>query len=357
MPGTSRLPASFDTAPVRPGEELDSSALTDYLQHISIAGPVQVDQFPSGHSNLTYLLRADDREYVLRRGPLGPVAPKAHDMAREFRLLRMVQAHFPEAPEALHLCEDPSVLGTVFFLMERRRGVILRDHIPPEISAIDDYAQRLSQAMVACLVRLHAIDIIETGLVSLGKPGGFLERQVQGWAERWRRAQVEELPAMDAVIRWLEQRLPTSPPATLVHNDFKLDNLMFRPGSADEIAAVLDWEMATVGDPLADLGLTLCYWTWASAPQLGSHATPTLTSQSGWYTRDEFLATYARLSGRDVSNIRYYEVLGVFKLAVILQQIYYRFRRGQTSDRRFADFGERVRALISVAGTLMEQHG
>src|SRR5437868_7992836 len=163
-------------------------------------------------------------------------------MAREYRLLRMVHPNFSEAPEALHLCEDASVLGTVFFLMERRRGVILRDHIPPEVSSIDDYAHRLSQAMVACLVRLHAIDIVETGLVSLGKPEGFLERQVQGWAERWRRAQVETLPTMDAVIRWLEQRLPTSPAATLVHNDFKFDNVMFRPGSADDIAAVLDWE-------------------------------------------------------------------------------------------------------------------
>jgi aminoglycoside phosphotransferase (APT) family kinase protein len=346
----------FDTAPVRSGEELNLPILTDYLlRELKISPPLTLEQFPSGHSNLTYLLRAGSREYVLRRGPLGPVAPKAHDMAREYRLLRMLHPHFPEAPQPLHLCEDPAVLGSVFFLMERRHGVILRDNVPPDFAQIPNYPQRLSEAMISCLVRLHAIDVAATGLIALGKPDGFLARQVQGWAERWHRAQVEEVPQMDAVIHWLEQRLPQSPPPTLVHNDYKLDNVMFRFGSADHIEAVLDWEMATIGDPLADVGLALCYWAWASAPQLRAQAIPTLSSQPGWYRRDQFVELYARLSGRDLANIGFYEVLGVFKLAVILQQIYFRFYRGQTADHRFRNFGERVRGLITLAVSLLER--
>ena len=341
---------------MRAGEELNVPALSKYLRReLGLAGPLTVEQFPSGHSNLTYLLRSDGREYVLRRGPLGPVAPKAHDMAREYRLLKAVHPHFPEAPEPLLVCEDPSVLGAVFFIMERRHGVILRDKVPEEFARIANYPQRVSEALIGCLVRLHAVDVVATGLIALGKPEGFLERQVEGWSERWRRAQVDAVPDMDRVIGWLEQRLPTSPAPTLVHNDYKLDNVMFRTGSPDEIEAVLDWEMATVGDPLADVGLALCYWTWATAPQLENRTTPTLSGQPGWYTRDQFVDVYAKQSGRDVANIGYYEVLGVFKLAVILQQIYFRFHRGQTSDSRFRDFGDRVRGLVSMAVSLAEQ--
>jgi len=341
---------------VRAREELNVPALSKYLRReLGLAGPLTVEQFPSGHSNLTYLLRSDGREYVLRRGPLGPVAPKAHDMAREYRLLNAVHPHFPEAPEPLLVCEDPSVVGAVFFIMERRHGVILRDKVPEEFARIPNYPQRVSEALIACLVRLHAVDVAATGLIALGKPEGFLERQVEGWSERWRRAQVDAVPDMDRVIGWLEQRLPTSPAPTLVHNDYKLDNVMFRTGSPDDIEAVLDWEMATVGDPLADVGLALCYWTWATAPQLQNRTTPTLSGQPGWYTRDQFVDLYAKRSGRDVANIGYYEVLGVFKLAVILQQIYFRFHRGQTSDSRFRDFGDRVRGLVSMAVSLAEQ--
>jgi aminoglycoside phosphotransferase (APT) family kinase protein len=331
------------------------AALSTYLARINISGPLTIEQFPSGHSNLTYLVRGGDREYVLRRGPLGPVALKAHDMAREFRLLRLVHPHFPEAPEALHVCEDPVVLGAPFFLMERRRGIILRDKVPAEFAPLPDHPQRLSQALIACLVRLHAVDIFATGLSTLGRPDGFLERQVQGWAERWQRAQTDQTAHMEVVIRWLADRLPASPAPTLVHNDYKLDNVMFHSASPDRIEAVLDWEMATVGDPLADVGLALCYWSWTNSPLLRSHVIPTLSAQPGWYTRDQFLNEYARLSGRDLTNIRYYEVLGIFKLAVILQQIYYRFRRGQTADPRFSDFGERVRALAALAASLVEQ--
>lgn len=350
--GLSRL--HLDTGPVRPGEELSLASLADWLRG-RIAGTergITLEQFPSGHSNLTYLLQIDGLEYVLRRGPLGPVAPKAHDMGREFRVLQMVHPHFREAPNVFHLCEDTAVLGSVFFLMERRHGLILRDEVPAQLAKAPKYARLVSEAFIDGLVRLHAIDVSKTGLIALGKPEGFLERQVLGWADRWNRAKTDEMPKMDRVIQWLIDRRPASRAPTLVHNDYKLDNVMLVDGSVDRIEAVLDWEMATVGDPLADLGLTLCYWAWVEAPQLRARGVPSLTSQPGWYTRDQFVQRYAEGTGRDLSQIGYYEVLGIFKLAVILQQIYYRFRRGQTQDTRFQNFGDGVKGLVEWADSL-----
>jgi len=347
-----------DTSAVRPGEELNRAALSDYLSKNLPEGAtnIQVEQFPNGHSNLVYLVRTDLREYVLRRPPLGPVAPKAHDMAREYRVLHAVHPHFPEAPQVFLLCEDPAVIGGVFFLMERRHGIVIRDSIPPELAAIPDYPRQVSEAFIDCLVQLHSIDVSEPGLSSLGKPEGFVERQVRGWAERWNRAKTEELSEMDRIVRWLQDSLPPSVDTTLVHNDFKLDNVMLH-SSADRVEAVLDWEMTTIGDPLADLGLTMCYWTWAGiAAEDDPHpATPGVTSQPGWYTRDQFLQRYAERTGRDLAHIRYHEVLGLFKLAVILQQIYYRFHQGQTQDPRFRTFDRRVRGLIRLAASLIEK--
>jgi aminoglycoside phosphotransferase (APT) family kinase protein len=346
-----------DTSAVRAGEEINRAALADYLnKHLpGGASQIEVEQFPNGHSNLVYLVRTERREYVLRRPPLGPVAPKAHDMAREYGVLQTVHPSFPEAPRVFLLCEDPAVIGSTFFLMERRRGVVIRDSIPRELAAIPDYPRQVSEAFIDCLVRLHSIDVSHPGDVSqpgfssLGKPEGFVERQVRGWAERWNRAKTEELPEMDRIVRWLHDRLPPSSSQdrpTLVHNDYKLDNVMLRP-SGDRVEAVLDWEMTTIGDPLADLGLTLCYWTWAGMTAV--------TSQEGWYTRNQFLERYARRTGRDLTHIGYHEVLGIFKLAVILQQIYYRFHRGQTQDERFRTFDRRVRGLIRLAASLIEK--
>ena len=343
---------------VRPGEELPVAILTEYLRDkIEVAGTgITVGQFLDGHSNLTYLLSCGNgRQYVLRRGPLGPVAPKAHDMAREYHVLKAVHQYFPAAPQPYLLCEDTSVIGAVFFLMEHRPGNIMRDEVPSCFSQIPEHPRRLSQAFVECMVRLHSIDIAQDGLGSLGKPEGFLDRQVRGWTDRWCRARIEDLPEMESLSEWLAQHMPVSPPPTLVHNDYKLDNVIFR--SVDEVEAILDWEMATVGDPLADLGLTLCYWTWADIAGAGMSPTPSLTSRPGWYLRDQFIGHYSRQTGRDLSGIIYYEVLGMYKLAVILQQIYYRFKRGQTQDERFQHFDERVKALARLAATLAEKQG
>ena len=346
-----------DTAAVRKGEELDLQHLREYLRG-RIEGDwddLSIEQFPGGHSNLTYLVKAGGREFVLRRAPLGPVAPKAHDMAREFAVLQAVHPHFPEAPRVYHLCEDPAVIGAVFFVMDRRRGAIIRDSVPPGMEGNPAYARTVSEAFIDTQARMHAIDIRRTGLIALGKPEGFIERQVRGWADRWNRAKTEELPAMDSVVAWLIERLPASTEATLVHNDYKLDNVMLREGTPHTIEAVLDWEMTTVGDPLADVGLTLCYWAWANAPEVRAAGIPDITSQPGWYTREQFIERYAAQTGRDLSNVGYYEVLGVFKLAVIIQQIYYRFWRGQTTDERFRNFGERARGLVNLAASMVER--
>ena len=332
-----------DIGAVRPGEELDLAALSAWLKT-----PVEIAQFPNGHSNLVYLIRAGDREYVLRRPPLGPVPPKAHDMAREYRVLKAVHPHFPEAPRVIGLCEDPSIIGSPFFLMERRYGVVARNEIPPvEWASIADYPRLVSEAFIDCLVRLHAVDISTPEIGALGKPEGFVERQVRGWAERWQRAKTTEVPEMDQVIEWLRDRLPPALAPTLVHNDFKLDNVMLR-ATADRVEAVLDWEMTTLGDPLADLGLTLCYWTNPATSAI-------LTTQPGWYTRDRFVERYAQRTGRDMEHLGYHEVLGIFKLAVILQQIYYRFHRGQTNDERFRHFDARVGSLVGRAAEMVNR--
>ncbi len=337
-----------DTAAIRAGEELDAAALRRYLtgKLPGVECGLAIEQFPGGHSNLTYLVSTPEREYVLRRGPLGPVPPKAHDMAREFHVLHAVHPYFPPAPEVFLLCEDPSVIGAVFFIMERRRGIVVRSSIPPELAAFPDYPLRVSQGFVDCLVQLHAVDIENHGLAGLGKPAGFLERQVRGWFERWQRAKTEENSAMDQLMRWLADRMPASPPATLVHNDFKLDNVMLNSEDPGRVEAVLDWEMSTVGDPLVDLGLILCYWSQPSDP---GGTKPSLTAEPGWFTPAELVDYYARQTGRDVSRISYYEVFAIFKLAVVLQQIYHRFHRGQTQDERFRHFDVRVRSLVDLA--------
>jgi aminoglycoside phosphotransferase (APT) family kinase protein len=344
-----------DFAPVREGEQIDAQALAAYLRGKleGVEAELTVRQFPGGHSNLTYLLEAGGREYVLRRPPLGPVAPKAHDMAREYNVLGAVHPFFPQAPRVFLLCDDPAVIGAIFFVMERRRGLVLRREIPSAYAGDPGFGGRVSEAFVDCLAALHAVDV---NRVTLGKPAGFLERQVNGWAERWQRAQTETLPQMDQLIRWLTDRLPESPAPTLVHNDYKLDNLMldanWAPSGQGRVEAVLDWEMATVGDPLVDLGCVMCYWPEAGDPPVRRDALSAITTLPGWYTRQQLVERYARITGRDVSGLGYYEVFGIFKIAVVLQQIYFRYHRGQTRDERFRNFDERVRGLVEIAATL-----
>lgn len=349
--------AGTDTAPVRPGEELNLEALRAYLDKHLLGGQGELvlEQFPGGHSNLTYLLKSSSLEgsgeAVLRRAPMGPVAPKAHDMVREYHLLERIHPVFPPAPRPVLLCEDASVLGAPFFLMERRHGVVARTAMPPEYAQIPDAPRRMSEALVDTLAQLHGIDIAAAGLDTLGKPQGFNRRQVEGWAGRWTRAETDPTPNAPAVMAWLLANVPEESAHTLVHNDFKLDNLMLAAHDPSQVVALLDWEMTAIGDPLVDLGLTLCYWTQRGFPQ--SRRITVGEGYPGFFSREEFLARYAEKSGRGLSdllgNIGWYEVLGVFKLAVIVQQIYARFHAGQTSDPRFAVLGDQAQALMKEA--------
>jgi len=349
-------PMSPDAAPVREGEQIDAQALAAYLRGKldGVESGLTVRQFPGGHSNLTYLLETGGREYVLRRPPLGPVPPKAHDMAREYTVLGAVHPFFPQAPRVFLLCDDPAVIGAVFFVMERRHGLVLRREIPPQYAGEAGFGGRVSEAFVDCLAALHAVDVSQ---VMLGKPAGFLQRQVSGWAERWQRAQTETLPQMERLIQWLTDRLPESPAPTLVHNDYKLDNLMLDAANPGRVEAVLDWEMATAGDPLVDLGCVMCYWPEAGDPPVRREALSSITTLPGWFTRAQIVERYARVTGRDVSGLGYYEVFGIFKIAVVLQQIYFRYRRGQTRDERFRNFDARVRGLVEVAAAVAEKAG
>ncbi|MBI3454340.1 MAG: phosphotransferase family protein [Candidatus Rokubacteria bacterium] len=348
-----------DTAPVRPDEQLDREAVGVYLRGRlpGADAPITVSQFPGGHSNLTYLLRFGRQEYVLRRPPFGPVAPKAHDMAREHRVLSALWRVFPPAPRPYLLCEDPSVIGASFYVMERRHGLVVRTEIPPEIGADPGLHRRVSEAVVDTLVALHAVDWAAAGLAGLGHPAGFVERQVRGWAERYERAKTREIPAIRDLARWLGERIPPSPPPTLLHNDFKLDNLMLARTDPGRVAAVLDWEMATLGDPLVDLGLLLCYWADQADPPARRQSVSQVTAEPGFLTRAEVLARYGAGTGRDVSHIAFYETFALYKVAVVVQQIYVRYHRGQTRDARFATFEDRVVGLAEAALQVAERSG
>jgi aminoglycoside phosphotransferase (APT) family kinase protein len=355
-----------DTAPIRPGEELDWKALELYLIEnlpskfaagaLDPKAVFEVDQFPGGHSNLTYRICFGGHEFVMRRPPFGPVAPTAHDMPREYRLLAAISRHFPLAPKPYLLCEDLSVIGAPFYLMERRRGLVVRHTIPHEIGEDLDLRYRIGENLVDALADLHAVEIENSGIINIGKPQGFVRRQVEGWAGRWERSKTGELPEMTMTARWLSQRLPpeTGKPA-LVHNDYKLDNIMLDPDDPARIVAILDWEMCTVGDPLVDLGLLLCYWPQSDDPEIFSDSLRSVTMLPGWMKRSEIVERYAARSGRDVSNVAYYHTFALFKVAVVIQQIFYRYHVGQTRDERFADLNKRVEAFAKMAHSMTQK--
>jgi aminoglycoside phosphotransferase (APT) family kinase protein len=349
-------PSRSDTRPVRSSEQLDWVALEAYVRErlpAAAAAPMEVEQFSGGHSNLTYLLRFGSQEFVMRRPPFGPVPPRAHDMAREYRVLSAVHPVYPLAPRPLLLCEDPGVLGSIFYVMERRRGIVVRHDEPPQLANDPAARRRASAHVIDALAELHRIDVSGGDLATIGKPAGFVERQVRGWTERWHGSQTDEVAEMDALADWLAERLPPDPerPA-IVHGDYKLDNVML--DDAGRVVAVFDWEMSALGDPLVDVGITLCYWVHAAAMSQRD-AISSVTNREGWFTREEILAHYEAGTGADLAGIGFYEVFAVFKLAVVVQQIFYRYRRGQTDDPRFAELDRRVAELARLATSLAER--
>lgn len=335
------------SAAVRRGEELDRTALRGYLQEIvpEVQDGLQIRQFPGGFSNLTYLVRAGDRELILRRAPHGANIASAHDMSREYRVLCALDNAFAPAPTPIHYCDNHSIIGADFFLMQRINGVILRPGSTKPAMLDPEKMRGLSESFITCLAQLHAVDTSGHEISALGKPDGYVGRQVSGWIDRYEKSATDDIAEMEMTARWLTDNQPDSTAVAMIHNDFKYDNLVLDTDNNKKITGVLDWEMATVGDPLMDLGMSLAYWAEEDDPAgLQNFG---FTHLPGNYRRMELVNRYAQLSGRDVDNVLFYYRFGLYKLAVILQQIYARYRAGHTEDPRFASLIDLVRICAS----------
>lgn len=343
-----------DTISMRPDEQIDAGRLGDYLAGKLPDGdrPLAVRQFGGGAANLTYLLDFEGQEYVLRRPPLGPVAASSHDMSREYRVLSVLHQAYPYAPRAFLFCDDESIIGAPFFVMERRHGVVVRRTLPDAYRAIPNAARRMSEALVDALAEFHAVDYQTLGLGQLGKPDGFIDRQIEGWYRRWQAAKTADLAEVDAVYTWLKANQPVNTQVSLVHNDYKLDNVMLAADDPGRVVAVFDWDMCTLGDPLADLGALLTYWTEPGDPPYLQATAMMPLGVPGFLSRDELVARYAAKSGRAIGDIDFYHALGLFRLTVIVAQIYIRYARGQTQDPRFAAMEPMIPALARRAREL-----
>jgi aminoglycoside phosphotransferase (APT) family kinase protein len=336
-----------DTIDIRPGESLAVERLEPYLREKmpGVSGPFSLRQFGGGLANLTYLVRFGDEEFVLRRPPFGPLPKGGHDMRREYRVLSVLYRAYPLAPRAFLLCTDADVIGSDFVVMERRRGVVIRGEAPPQLAGDAAACRRLGERFIDALAALHAVDVEAIGLGDLGRPDGYLARQLAGWIARWQAAETDDQPDASALLRRLGERLPRSGPPALVHNDFKLENTIVDAADLTRPVAVLDWDMCTYGDPLADLGNVLLLWREAGDPSRRElSAMP--TDAPGFPTRAELVERYACTTGRDCSRAAWYHAFNVFRYAAIAQQIYARYVRGATRDERFAGLGVQVALLI-----------
>lgn len=337
-----------EPAEVRNGEELDAARIQEFVNAScpEIAGDITVRQFPGGYSNLTYLVKIGERELILRRPPFGKKAKSAHDMAREYRVLASLKPVFPYCPEPLVYSEDESIIGAPFYLMERIKGIILRKNLPADMACTPGQARTLSENLVSVLCRLHSIDYRRAGLDDLGNADGYITRQVEGWSKRYADAKTDDAPSFERVIRWLHDKMPeSSPSAAIIHNDYKFDNTVLNSSKPTEIVGLLDWEMATIGDPLMDLGSSLAYWVERDDPPALQAIRTMPTNLDGMLTRKEQVALYSEMRGMTVDNFDFYYCFGLFRLAGIAQQIYYRYYHGQTRDPRFKN-------LIAVVNVL-----
>jgi aminoglycoside phosphotransferase (APT) family kinase protein len=343
--------ASCDHAvAVRAGEELDLARLSAYLgRHFEGPGPVTVEQFPSGHSNLTYRVTWGGRELVLRKPPFGSQVKSAHDMGREYRVLSKLHEAYKVAPKVILYCDDLSVLDAPFYLMEPICGIILRREPPHGLRLSPDMARQLSQAFLDNLVRLHSLDYDKIGLGDLGKPQGYLERQVKRWIVRYHNSATHDLPKVGRISDWLAQNIPASGDVTLIHNDYKYDNVVLDANDITKLVGVLDWEMCTLGDPLSDLGTTLAYWTDPGDPDELQEICSAPTTIPGTLTRAQLAQRYALATGRGIHDMVFYLTFARFKVAVIVQQIYYRYARGLTHDERFATMPHKIAILMRAS--------
>ena len=354
-----------ETKPIRPGEELNAANLAEFLREkLNVkTDEIEISQFPAGSSNLTYSVKIGGAEYVLRRPPFGNTVKSAHDMFREFNVLEKLSGVYQPAPKPLIYSGDENVIGSEFYLMERRRGLIIRGHLsePPAsaggltLESSQNLRKKIVESFIENLVELHSLDYKKIGLENLGKSEGYVRRQVEGWTKRYFNAKTDEHSELEKSIARLNENVPESTGAALIHNDYKFDNVMLNPNNLTEIVAVLDWEMATVGEPLMDLGTTLGYWMSADAgsEMLSMPFNPKVLMEN--VSRQELAEMYEEKSGKKIEDILFYYVFGTFKIAVIAQQIYFRFHKGFTTDKRFANFNRFVNALGKIALNAIEK--
>ncbi|MGN0064423.1 MAG: phosphotransferase family protein [Nocardioides sp.] len=350
-----------DARDVRAEDGFDVDAVATWLREhatdpTGLDGTPEVRQFAGGASNLTFLLRWPTRDLVVRRAPRGTKARGAHDMGREHRLQSSLAGHFDYVPAMVAHCTDESVMGAEFYAMERIDGFVPRSEWPADVPLSPEQARALCLRTVEVLAELHAVDPDAAGLTSLGKGEGYVGRQVGGWATRYRNARTPDVPDNEQVIAWLEANQPSDVATCVIHNDFKLDNLVLDPADVTRVVGVLDWELATLGDPLMDLACSMAYWVQADDPEDFQMVRRVSTHLPGMLTRDEVVAEYGRLTGRTVTpeQWRFYEVYGLFRLTAIAQQIYYRYFYGQTTNEEYAVFGPAVQIVSRRLATLVD---
>lgn len=343
---------------VRADEAFDEDRLASYLREYvpSLEGPMRVEQFHGGRANLTYALSFDNTECVLRRPPLGPVAPRSHDMRREHKGLSALAPLYPHSPRPLHLCEDESVIGAVFFLMERRHGMVIRHAWPPALGEDEGLRRRMSESLIDALADLHAVDTRRPEIAELGKPQGFVGRQISGWAGRWERAKTRELHVMDELGQWLSANIPESKYVSVLHNDYKLDNTIYALDDPGRLVGIFDWDMVTLGDPMVDLGTLMGYWPEQAdaGPRAGFGSA--ITTLPGFLTRQAMADRYGERTGFDIRTLPFFEIFALFKTAVVVEQIYVRWVKGQTQDARFESMGKATPLLARAASELSSNY-
>ncbi|MEE9407327.1 MAG: phosphotransferase family protein [Polaribacter sp.] len=328
---------------VRKGEELNEVLLKRYLVDNKLVSSVEsdlfVEQFTHGYSNLTYLLKIEKQEFVLRKPPIG-ATKRGHDMSREFKVQSGVQKGFSKVPKMFCYTNDESILGSEFYIMEKVEGVILNYKEAQKRNISTSDYKIIANSWLDALVALHSVDYNAIGLGDLGKPEGYVKRQVSNWGKQYLKAKTNEYPEAEMVMKWMDEHQPKQYEHCLIHNDYKYDNIVFKDDTWQEVSAVLDWEMATLGDPLMDLGTSLGYWTVATDHDFVKQGIPSPTIFKGNPIRSEIAQMYAEKSGRNVDDLVFYYVFGLFKIAVIAQQIYYRYSKGFTTDPRFANLNK-----------------
>jgi len=342
---------------IREGEELDVAAVDRFMKQAvpGLAGDPTIRQYPGGASNLTYQVDYGDRSFVLRRPPFGKIAKSAHDMLREARVMAALKPVYPYVPEIVATCHDHDVIGCDFYVMERLKGIILRQDFPKDLALTEDETRKLCLNVIDKLVDLHRVDAKDAGLAELGKGPGYVKRQIGGWSDRFRKARTDDVGDFEAVMSWLDDKMPEDIAQVVIHNDYRFDNVVLNPDNPFEVIGILDWEMATIGDPLMDLGNSLAYWIQADdeAPFQMLRRQP--THRPGMLTRKEVVDYYMEQSGFRTANFDFYEIYGLFRLAVIIQQIYYRYYHGQTKDKRFAAFGHAANYLEQRCQRLIKE--